>query len=795
MVRPVTLLVLSLSLLFVSTGLAQTDVTSPGDVVRGVPNDNDWPGAESPPLAVDDDTTTKYLHFKGDSQTSGFQVTPSAGPSVVTGLTFTTANDVPGRDPIAFELYGSNGTIDGPYTLIASGDIVDFAGANEWPRYTINETPISFANGMAYTHYQLLFPAIRGPVGGSVNSMQIAEVEFLASPLGGLPPEVDAGANQTLIWRSADTTIAQMHPTIYDDDPDNVAAIDPDYLTILWSSLGQTPVDFLGTETEPNALVLFAEPGIYVLQLQVWDEQNHEGLDTITITVSEPACPPGDLSGDCKVDFADLLVLAGQWLDPAGCTDLAEGCADLVGDDGVDLSDYSVLAGQWQEDWTGVIQVSISPPDVVAAGARWRLNDGPWQDSGASLGDLIPGTYTLEFSSVTGWSRPAPRALLIERSQTLAVEESYSVLSDSTLVISEFMSDNKTAMSTRVAGQVVYPDWIEIQNRGDETMDMTGWYLTDDPADLQKWAFPAVRIQPGGVLLVFASGIQEEDHPENWPYQDTTGYYHTNFKLDSDGEYLALVAPNLQVAHHYGSATGDPNDGDVPALRTDLSYGLYGDVLQYFAEPSPGQANQAGYADISAEPEFSHPAGPYSGYLLLELSSSNPGTEIRYTLNGDIPDTTANVYTGPIALFATKEVIARAYEPGKAPSDAVSCTYIHLADDLVDFTSDLPIVLLDTERRNVGSGSFTKVHSALINLGDDGRAGVLDAVEYVGRSGMKVRGSSTSGTSKHQYAFEVWDENGQDRDVALLGMPAESDWILLCPVQFRPGVDQQRLRL
>jgi hypothetical protein len=169
------------------------DVTMPGDAIQGVPNDGDWPGAETPDLAIDDDTATKYLHFKGDFDPdpgtggTGFQVTPSIGGSIVTGLTLTTANDVPGRDPIAFELSGSNTSIDGPYELIASGDIVDFVQEAEWPRFTMNETPISFDNTTAYAHYQLIFTAIRGPVGGSVNSMQIAEVELLgvSSPLVG----------------------------------------------------------------------------------------------------------------------------------------------------------------------------------------------------------------------------------------------------------------------------------------------------------------------------------------------------------------------------------------------------------------------------------------------------------------------------------------------------------------------------------------------------------------------------------------------------------------------------------
>jgi len=157
---------------------ALVDVTAPGDLVVGVPDDGDWPGAETPDLAVDDDTGTKFLHFKGEIETTGIQVTPAAGPSIVTGLTLTTANDAIERDPIAFELSGSNESIDGPYELIASGDIVDFSDPNTaWPRFTMNTTPISFDNDVAYAHYQVLFPAVRDP--GSANSMQIAEVELL----------------------------------------------------------------------------------------------------------------------------------------------------------------------------------------------------------------------------------------------------------------------------------------------------------------------------------------------------------------------------------------------------------------------------------------------------------------------------------------------------------------------------------------------------------------------------------------------------------------------------------------
>ncbi len=52
--------------------------------------------------------------------------------------------------------------------------------------------------------------------------------------------------------------------------------------------------------------------------------------------------PAADLSGDCIVDYADLDIMAGEWL--------AKGVAvvaDLDGDDDVDVKDFAVLADAW----------------------------------------------------------------------------------------------------------------------------------------------------------------------------------------------------------------------------------------------------------------------------------------------------------------------------------------------------------------------------------------------------------------------------------------------------------------
>lgn len=112
--------------------------------------------------------------------TTSTRSTCTAGVACLTGVTslaLITANDVPTRDSITFELQGSNAGIDGPYRLIVGGDIVDFIGEIEWPRFTKNETEMAFDNDVAYTRYQALFPTVRDS--DSANSMQIAEVELL----------------------------------------------------------------------------------------------------------------------------------------------------------------------------------------------------------------------------------------------------------------------------------------------------------------------------------------------------------------------------------------------------------------------------------------------------------------------------------------------------------------------------------------------------------------------------------------------------------------------------------------
>ncbi len=123
------------------------------------------------------------------------------------------------------------------------------------------------------------------------------------------------------------------------------------------------------------------------------------------------------------------------------------------------------------------------------------------------------------------------------------------------VVISEFMASNATVLEDEDGDD---EDWIEIFNQGPTTVNLSGWHLTDDAGELAKWTFPGVILNPGEMIIVFAS---------NKDRSESGSQLHTNFKLATSGEYLGIVRPDgVTVEHDYGPG--------YPQQVTDVSYGL-----------------------------------------------------------------------------------------------------------------------------------------------------------------------------------------------------------------------------
>ena len=331
-----------------------------------------------------------------------------------------------------------------------------------------------------------------------------------------------------------------------------------------------------------------------------------------------------------------------------------------------------------------------------------------------------------------------------------------------TLVINEFMASNDSVLENPdEAGE--FPDWIEIYNYGDEVVIMDDMFLADSA---NTYLIPfGVSIYPKEYKLFYA-----DDEPEQGPL-------HTNFKLGASGDDIKLY--DTDGVSLIDSITYKATQ------QTDISHGRYPDNTPDWYnmdDPSPGLTNLAGMA---GEVWFSKLSGTFTSTFDLELSTESPTAEIRYTTQGSMPTAASTLYTGPISIStsATAIIRARAFEPaaGLAPGPVTGHYYIALAADAQGFTSNLPIVVIDTYAQTLNK-NLKVVSSVFVDTDKNtGLANIEDVPNYAGRSGLRRRGESSDVWPKKHYGLELWDENNIDIKASLFGMPSESDWTLNNP--------------
>ena len=337
------------------------------------------------------------------------------------------------------------------------------------------------------------------------------------------------------------------------------------------------------------------------------------------------------------------------------------------------------------------------------------------------------------------------------------------------LVINEFMASNNN-YTQDPQGQ--YDDWIEIYNNGVDAVDIGGMYLTDNLSDPVKWQIPInipalTTIEPGGHLLIWADGDSSD------------AGLHTNFKLDANGEEIGLFKSDgitMLDSVVFGEQTSDISHGRYPDGT---------DNWRFFGSPSPAAENIGVYEGFVAEVQISRKGGLYNAPFYVTLATDTEDTVIYYTLDGSEPyehgSRSGTVYRGPIVVSRTTYLKAVAIKTGWKPSDTVTQVYIFFEPSVSNFSSNLPIAVVDTMGKNVSQSNQTLSFASFIDTTADGRARLTDPPDFTGRAGINVRGQSSAGFPKKQYHFETWDEYDQDKDVSILGFPADSDWILQGP--------------
>ncbi len=239
------------------------------------------------------------------------------------------------------------------------------------------------------------------------------------------------------------------------------------------------------------------------------------------------------------------------------------------------------------------------------------------------------------------------------------------------LFINEFMASNQ---GTKADNNGEYEDWIEIYNGEDFDISLASYYLTDDLANPQKWAFPAIILPAKGYLLIWADD------------QLNQSGVHANFKLDKDGEQIGLY----KAAAVVDSITYGPQ-------ATDVSYGRRSDGNPDWVRfepshnpPTPAAANQFVDVQILAPPNFSLNDGFYAGPIAIQLSSDDPNAQIYYTLDGSIPTKTSMQYIAPIYIISPTTLRAICYKQIEPETDLSSEVVTHCY--LVDIDNAFPLI-------------------------------------------------------------------------------------------------------
>jgi len=309
-------------------------------------------------------------------------------------------------------------------------------------------------------------------------------------------------------------------------------------------------------------------------------------------------------------------------------------------------------------------------------------------------------------------------------------------------------------------------DWIELYNNSDSSVNLVGFGLSDDYDNIYKWEFPSITIEAGEYLLIWASGKNRTD---------SSGELHTNFSISREGEEIILTDP-------VGNRWDEVPPTEIPR---DISYGRFpdGDGPFYFYEnPTPGAPNsEPGFSQTLSVPVFSHQGGQYTEPFELTLSSAEGG-DIYYTRDGTVPSPNNGfLYTAPINLSGSYPIRARAFKEDALASETKTHIFNQLSSDVVNFSSNLPLVIINDYNSQLSPGDRTPASITFIEAEDGERIRLTSDNYFQSRMDINKRGSSSLNFPKNMYGFHLRDEIDGNRNEPLLGLPKENNWILYAP--------------
>ena len=216
-------------------------------------------------------------------------------------------------------------------------------------------------------------------------------------------------------------------------------------------------------------------------------------------------------------------------------------------------------------------------------------------------------------------------------------------------------------------------DWIELKNNSPESISLSGYYLSDDGSDMEKWPLPDVSLSPGEKLIIACTGGEA---PET-PYR-----IYSDFSLNSKSEDLFLTNPQGELSD-FVYLHDIPAGGSMGRLNGENGF-------FYMPEPSPGEENHDGKRRISEPPVLLNKDGVFDSSESVTAGLSADGA-IYYTTDGSLPTEDSELYTQELSFDSSCVLRAVAVEEGALPSPAITGSYI------INENHTLPVLSLVTD--------------------------------------------------------------------------------------------------
>ena len=674
--------------------LSEFEFTLAGNVVGNPtatnPGGNN-PAGETPGMAVDGDTSTKWLDFN-----LGPLVFDFGSVVTVDSYRWATANDAIGRDPLRWIVDASNDGVI--WVTVHQQTDQDYptptARFTYLPHFDFETDPGGGGGGnhpdVEYRYYRFTPTKLRGT---NACCVQLSEFEFrhdnltvtntpiVTNPGGNNPaaetPDLSVDGNLGTKWldyNQGGLVFDFGQPQLIDSylwaTANDATERDP----VRWTLEGSTDginwilIDERIDEDFPVSTARFTYTPVIVL---------NAAPAVISFEVDRPLIPanlPITLSWEIDPSATDVSIDQGIG---SVFSQTVNGLGQFTLDPGPNVTTtYTITAthdaGTSEKNVTvvvtdqPVIQSFIATPSSISPGGSSTLSWEVFNTDTVSInGNVIGGNNSL----IIAPSQSEIQTLSASNANgTATASLVVSVVEPGVPVISEFMASNDGALVNDEDGDD--SDWIEIFNPSEITANLDGYYLTDDPANLTKWTFPAQSLTAGEYLLVWASGKDR---------RVSGNELHTNFSLQASGEYLALVKPDgVTIVSEFGSGGTFYPDQDP-----GISFGGFGDLLDhgYFYTATPGAENSEGYLDEVADTTFSVKRGFFDSAFLLEIATETTNAVIRYTTDGSKPsETHGTIYTAPFTVDRTMPVRAIAYRKNFRSTNIDTQTYIFVDD-------------------------------------------------------------------------------------------------------------------